>query len=82
MRRFDPGNILFLVAGDTRRDVPLQSGEWCPVKWLGGVQVDDSALGYLITSQMEGRALNDADYSTLTVKIADLCGGKLNSNSS
>lgn len=49
--------------------------ESSPVNWLPGVEVDNSAPRYLMTSQRARGMLDDAAFSTLTVKIGDLGGG-------
>lgn len=54
----------------------LQPPEFSSVKWLKGVTVDDSAPKYLIPSQRRRGQLNDANFSTLEVRIGDLGGGK------
>lgn len=72
-----PRNILLASSSDAHSEASLEPGEWCPVKWLEGVPVDDGAPRYLITSQRKEDQLKDADYSTLTAKICDFCGGKL-----
>lgn len=70
-----PANILFSVDNVSPSDVLLPA-EFCPVKWLPGVEVDDSAPQYLLSSQRPRGMLDDADASTLQVKIGDMGGGK------
>ena len=49
--------------------------EFCPVNWLPGVEVDNSAPRYLMSSQRPRGMLDNAAFSTLIVKIGDLGGG-------
>jgi serine/threonine-protein kinase SRPK3 len=49
--------------------------EFSPVNWLPGVEVDNSAPRYLISSQRPRGMLDDATFSTLLVKIGDMGGG-------
>lgn len=65
---------MFSVVGATSGEIPLQPPEYSPVKWLERVKVDNSAPRYLMTSQRFRGTLNDADVSTLLVKIGDLGG--------
>lgn len=46
-----------------------------PVNWLPGVEVDDSAPQYLVTSQRPRGMLDNVAFSKLTVKIGDMGGG-------
>lgn len=68
---------MFSIAGVTNNEPFLQEPEFSPVRWLEGVQADDSAPEYLIPSQRRRGQLDDADFTTLVVKIGDLGGGKL-----
>ena len=49
--------------------------EFSPVNWLPGVEVDNSAPRYLMSSQRPRGMLDNAAFSTLTVKIGDMGGG-------
>lgn len=49
--------------------------EFSSVNWLPGVEVDNSAPRYLVGSQRPRGVLDNAHFSTLTVKIGDLDGG-------
>ena len=51
--------------------------EFSPVSWLPGVEVDNSAPRYLISSQRPRGMLDNAAFSTLIVKIGDMGGGLL-----
>lgn len=68
-----PANILFTVADLS--NIRLSDPERSPVQWLPGVATDQSAPQYLLASQRPRGMLDDADYSTLIVKIGDLGGG-------
>lgn len=68
---------MFSVVGASVSEVPLQLPEYSPVKWLEGVEVNDTAPRYLITSQRFRGALDDADFSTLLIKIGDMGGGNV-----
>lgn len=74
----NPANILFSIAGATTSDddISLQPPKYSPVTWLEGVEVDNSAPRYLMTSQRFCGTLDDADFSMLVVKIGDMGGGK------
>ncbi|KAL1867615.1 hypothetical protein Plec18167_008615 [Paecilomyces lecythidis] len=67
-----PANIRFSLAGVNELD--LDPPEFSPVRWLEGVQADDSAPEYLIPSQRRRGQLDGADPHTLFVKIGDLGG--------
>lgn len=69
-----PANIMFSLAGVN--EIDLDPPEFSPVRWLEGVQADDSAPEYLIPSQRRRGQLDGADPHTLFVKIGDLGGGK------
>lgn len=68
---------MFSVVGASFSEVPLQPPEYSPVKWLEGVEVNDTAPRYLITSQRFRGALDDVDVSTLLIKIGDMGGGNV-----
>ncbi|KAJ5951926.1 serine protein kinase, partial [Penicillium vulpinum] len=53
-----------------------------PVRWLPGVEIDQSAPKYLMVSQRLYGLLDDADISTLLVKICDLGGAVRNGDNS
>ncbi|KAJ8098869.1 kinase-like domain-containing protein [Lipomyces tetrasporus] len=76
-----PANILFSVNGTELSDISLNPPEYSPVNWLQGVDVDDSAPKYLITSQRRRGMLDNADSSTLLVKIGDMGGAIWNGQS-
>ncbi|PYH36378.1 serine protein kinase [Aspergillus neoniger CBS 115656] len=59
-----PANILF------------SPPEFSPVKWSEGFKADDSAPKYLVPSQRRRGQLNDANFSTLEVRIGDLGGAQ------
>ncbi|BCS12688.1 hypothetical protein ALUC_50734A [Aspergillus luchuensis] len=71
-----PANILFSMAGGTDMEALLQPPEFSPVKWLGGVTVDDSAPEYLVPSQKRRGQLSDAHFPTLEVRIGDFGGAQ------
>ncbi|PWY87446.1 serine protein kinase [Aspergillus heteromorphus CBS 117.55] len=73
-----PASILFTVAGLTQNELLLQPPELSTVKWLEGVEADSSAPEYLVASQIRRGELDDADASTLLVRIGDL-GGAISS---
>ncbi|CAG8285764.1 unnamed protein product [Penicillium nalgiovense] len=50
----------------------LMPPEYSPVRWLPGIKTDQSAPEYLMVSQRPRGLLDDADISTLVVKIGDL----------
>lgn len=68
---------MFSVVGTAQIESSLQPSEFSPVKWLEGIKVDDSAPEYLLVSQRRRGYLDDADFSTLMVKIGDLGGGMM-----
>lgn len=70
-----PANILFSVDSDLSGDILLEP-EFSPVNWLSGVEVDNSAPLYLMSSQRPRGMLDNAIVSTLTVKIGDMGGGQ------
>ena len=80
MSDLQPANILFSLAASSDLDMPLRQPEFCPVKWLEGIVVDESAPKYLLPSQRFRGALDKAEISSLVVKIGDLGGGKSISN--
>lgn len=45
------------------------------VHWRPGVEADNSAPRYLVSSQRPRGMLDDAAFSALTVKIGDMGGG-------
>ncbi|KAJ5576861.1 hypothetical protein N7535_003787, partial [Penicillium sp. DV-2018c] len=71
-----PANILFTV-NEEQYQGSLLPPAFSPVQWLPGVTPDSSAPEYLMTSQRPHGMLDDADFSSLVVKIGDLGGGKL-----
>lgn len=46
-----------------------------PVNWLPGIEADNSAPRYLMTSQRPRGILDDTAVSKLTVKLGDMGGG-------
>ncbi|OJJ46586.1 hypothetical protein ASPZODRAFT_132656 [Penicilliopsis zonata CBS 506.65] len=64
-----PANIMFSVS--TNDEGFLQPPEFCPVQWLEGVARDDSAPRYLMPTQRPRGYLDNACFSTLTLKIGD-----------
>ncbi|QKX58581.1 uncharacterized protein TRUGW13939_05706 [Talaromyces rugulosus] len=71
-----PANIMFSVVSAPTDDF-LQPPKFSPVRWLEGVEVDDSVPRYLMATQRLRGSLDDADYSKLLVKIGDLGGGNM-----
>lgn len=71
-----PANIMFSIPGTAYTENFLQGSQFSPVRWLDGAKADDSAPEYLMVSQRPRGQLDDADFSTLLVKIGDLGGGK------
>ncbi|KAL4807891.1 serine protein kinase [Aspergillus unguis] len=67
-----PANILFTQ--DCDLDEIITDPEFSPVNWLPGVEMDDSAPRYLVSSQRPRGMLDNAASSTLLVKIGDLGG--------
>lgn len=53
-------------------DIQLQPPTFSPVKWLPGVEIDDSAPQYLVPSQRPRGILDDVDFRKLSVRIGDL----------
>ena len=53
----------------------IENPEFSPVNWLPGVQVDNSAPQYLMSSQRPRGMLDDTMFSKLVVEIGDLGGG-------
>lgn len=72
-----PANILFTVNSDPSIEV-LQKPEFSYVHWCSGVEPDNSAPRYLVSSQRPRGMLDDAACSVLVIKIGDM-GGGLNS---
>lgn len=72
-----PANILFSVTGTTNAEKLLQPPEFSPVKWLKGVDEDDSAPKYLVPTQRRRGQLDNRHFSTIEAKIGDLGGGKM-----
>lgn len=68
---------MFTVVGDKSCEVSLQPPEFSFVEWLKGVEVDNTAPRYLMTSQRLRGALSNVDSSTLLVKIGDMGGGNI-----
>ncbi|KAJ5161603.1 hypothetical protein N7492_006995 [Penicillium capsulatum] len=66
-----PANILFTVNRDLSREM-MTEPEFSPVTWLPGVKLDNSAPRYLLSSQRPRGMLDNAAFSTLTVKIGDM----------
>lgn len=69
-----PANILFTVNCDLSSE-SIMEPEFSPVNWLPGVEADNSAPWYLMTSQRPRGMLDNADFSTLIVKLGDMGGG-------
>jgi serine/threonine-protein kinase SRPK3 len=67
---------MFSIVSAPTDDFP-QLPKFSPVRWLEGVEVDDSAPRYLMATQRFQGILGDADYSKLLVKIGDLGGGNM-----
>ena len=68
---------MFSIAGTAHSELFLWTPKLTPVRWLEGMEVDDSALEYLMASQRRRGQLDDGDFSTLVVKIGDLGGGMM-----
>ncbi|CAG7958769.1 unnamed protein product [Penicillium olsonii] len=68
-----PANILFTLNCDLSGGM-ITEPEFSPVNWLPGVEVDNSAPRYLMSSQRPRGLLDNAAFSTLLVKIGDLGG--------
>lgn len=68
---------MFTVVGDMYYDVSLKPPEYSPGAWLEGVEIDDTAPRYLLTSQRLRGALGDVDFSILRVKIGDMGRGNV-----
>jgi serine/threonine-protein kinase SRPK3 len=75
-----PANILFTVTEFSNS--MIVDPELSPVHWRPGVEVDNSAPRYLLTSQRPRGMLDDADFSTLEVRLGDLGGGLIPSKRS
>ncbi|KAL4884106.1 kinase-like domain-containing protein [Aspergillus karnatakaensis] len=69
-----PANILFTLDCDLS-DAMITEPEFSPVEWLPGVEKDNSAPRYLVSSQRPRGMLDDPAFSTLLIKIGDLGGG-------
>ncbi|KAJ5080879.1 hypothetical protein N7456_013589, partial [Penicillium angulare] len=72
-----PANILFTLNSDFSSEM-MTEPEFSPVNWLPGAVVDHSAPRYLMSSQRPRGMLDNAAFSTLTVKIGDLGGAMWN----
>ncbi|CAG8221777.1 unnamed protein product [Penicillium olsonii] len=72
-----PANILFTLNCDLSGGM-ITEPEFSPVNWLPGVEVDNSAPRYLMSSQRPRGFLDNAAFSTLLVKIGDLGGAMWN----
>lgn len=70
-----PANILFSADNATINDIQLQPPTFSSVKWLPGIEIDDSAPQYLVVSQRPRGILDSVDYRRLSVRIGDLGGG-------
>ncbi|KAL4968651.1 serine protein kinase [Aspergillus stella-maris] len=68
-----PANILFTLGSDLSGGM-ITEPEFSPVKCLPGVEMDNSAPRYLMTSQRPRGMLDNAAFSTLLVKIGDMGG--------
>lgn len=68
---------MFLIVGAAHSESFLNSPEFSPVRWLEGMKEDDSAPEYLMASQRPRGQLDNADFSTLLVKVGDLGGGMM-----
>lgn len=75
-----PANILFTVNCDLSSGM-MAEPEFSPINWLPGVEVDNSAPRYLMSSQRPRGMLDNAAFSTLTVKIGDMGGAMWNTQS-
>lgn len=73
-----PGNIMFSTTGLTESEITsqLRVAMFCPVRWRGGVHVDDSAPEFLITPQMPSSKLRDKVLLAPKVMIGDLGQGR------
>ncbi|RAH76252.1 serine protein kinase [Aspergillus japonicus CBS 114.51] len=71
-----PANILFTVAGSNDMEELLQPPEFSPVRWLPGVAEDDSAPRYLVLTQRRRGHFDNADCSTIEIRIGDLGGAQ------
>jgi serine/threonine-protein kinase SRPK3 len=69
-----PANIMFSAPG-TLSDDFLQPPEFSSVRWLEEIERDNRAPQYLMASQRIRGNLDDAELSTILVKIGDLGGG-------
>ncbi|EDN03941.1 hypothetical protein I7I51_05199 [Histoplasma capsulatum] len=69
-----PANVLFSIVGAAHTEAFLQPPEFSPVRWLEGTNVNDSAPKYLMATQRRRGELDDADHTTILVKIGDLGG--------
>lgn len=69
-----PANILFSVDCDPSTGI-LMEPDSSTVNWLPGVEADNSAPRYLVTSQRPRGVLDNIAISKLTVKLGDLGGG-------
>ncbi|RDW94233.1 uncharacterized protein DSM5745_01555 [Aspergillus mulundensis] len=69
-----PANILITKIGAAEGEDQslLDPPEFSPVKWLDGVEADNSAPRYLVPSQKRRGALDGVDFSTLLFTIGDL----------
>ncbi|KAI9926334.1 hypothetical protein MW887_004098 [Aspergillus wentii] len=70
-----PANIMVSLDETIYTEQLLEPPEFRPVRWLEGMERDDSAPEYLVTSQRPRGQLDDADFATLMIKIGDLGGG-------
>ena len=68
---------MFSIVGAAQGKTFLQPPQFSPVKWLEGMEVDDSAPEYLMVSQRPRGHLDEADFSTLVVRIGDLGGSMM-----
>ncbi|OGM50898.1 hypothetical protein ABOM_000697 [Aspergillus bombycis] len=68
-----PANILFTVNSDSPEEMLIEP-ELAYVHWRPGVEVDNSAPRYLVTSQRPDGMLDNTAFSELTVRVGDLGG--------
>ncbi|KAJ5392128.1 hypothetical protein N7509_007618 [Penicillium cosmopolitanum] len=68
-----PANILFTLNSNLSSEI-LTEPELSYIQWLPGIESDNSAPRYLVTSQRPRGMLDDVAFSALTVKIGDMGG--------
>ncbi|KAJ5975399.1 hypothetical protein N7481_009106 [Penicillium waksmanii] len=72
-----PANILFTVNSNISSEILIEP-ELSYVQWLSGVEADNSAPRYLVSSQRPRGMLDDVAFSALKVKIGDMGGALWN----